>query len=54
MADGLRLVGKCPRCGGELRFADDADAAADAAATAAEAAPVPAEPPHLVLGIPHR
>lgn len=34
-ADGLRIVGACTKCGGELAFAD-ADADADAAAEAAE------------------
>jgi hypothetical protein len=49
MADGLRLLGSCPKCGGTLAFAD------------AEPAPAPdASPkldvraPHLVLGVPRR
>lgn len=51
MAEGLREVGSCPRCGGELRFAE------------ATAAPIAADPvpeadvetaPHLVLGVPRR
>ncbi len=51
MVEGLRLVGACPRCGGELEFA----------AGKPEAATQPAAPegagevePHLVLGIPRR
>jgi hypothetical protein len=50
MADGLRLLGSCPRCGGGLRFRDDApaDAVASAPAVSDEVAP------HLVLGIPRR
>jgi hypothetical protein len=53
MAEGLRLLGSCPKCSGELVFAGDAEA------------PAPSEPaerftserakaPHLVLGIPRR
>ena len=53
MAEGLRLLGSCPKCGGELAFHDR---------TAAEARVVRASPsvadrtraPHLVLGIPRR
>ena len=50
MADGLRLLGSCPKCAGTLAFADEApaeerfDRSEPAAATA----------PHLVLGIPRR
>jgi hypothetical protein len=49
MADGLRALGSCPKCGGTLEFA--------------EAAPPPKAPaaprmdlraPHLVLGLPRR
>ena len=46
MAEGLRLLGSCPRCGGRLEFPDPT-AAED---PGAEAAP-PVEP-HLVLGLP--
>ena len=47
MAEGLRLLGSCPRCHGELRFAADAAPAPAAARdTAGEVAP------HLVLGLP--
>ena len=53
MADGLRLLGACPKCGGELLFAGDArrepqPTAADERFTSASTAP------HLVLGIPRR
>jgi hypothetical protein len=50
MADGLRTLGACPRCGGELEFHAAAaresrfDPVADSGRTA----------PHLVLGIPRR
>jgi hypothetical protein len=49
MAEGLRVLGTCPRCGGELEFRD----AAPAPATPADArdADVSAAP-HMVLGIP--
>ena len=57
MAEGLRLLGSCPKCGGELSFAADAPVTA-----APEPAPVPERfttparetAPHLVLGIPRR
>lgn len=51
MAEGLRLLGSCPKCGGELVF----NTAAPEAPTAARTAP-PREDaaPHLVLGIPRR
>jgi hypothetical protein len=50
MAEGLALIGTCPRCGGELEFdpaiiAVERNAPPDAAADLA---------PHLVLGIPRR
>lgn len=50
MAEGLRALGSCPRCGGRLEFAH---------AAARPAAPEPEAPraqpaPHLVLGIPRR
>ena len=50
MADGLRLLGACPRCNGELSFtADDRrEHRFDAVPQRAVAAP------HLVLGIPRR
>jgi hypothetical protein len=49
MADGLRLLGSCAKCGGELQFAE--------AAPGGEAPTVPAadlRAPHLVLGVPRR
>ena len=55
LAEGLRLLAGCPRCGGALSFRD---APAPAAATSpAEEATDPAsagQAPHLVLGIPRR
>lgn len=47
MAEGLRLLGACPRCGGPLTFAEAA------AVEAAEPAAAPVAP-HLVLGFPQR
>ena len=50
MAEGLRLLGSCPKCGGELSFAGETPRAErfdrPMFAVAAE--------PHLVLGIPRR
>ena len=46
MAEGLRLLGSCPRCGGELDFAGDEPARP---APVEEAGP---HEPHLVLGLP--
>jgi hypothetical protein len=46
MADGLRVLGACPKCKGELEFRDTPEviiAALPADTTAA---------PHMVLGIP--
>ncbi len=49
MAEGLRLLGSCPKCGGELHFRDDAHEAERFER------PAPASTaPHLVLGIPRR
>lgn len=50
MADGLRALGSCPKCGGELHFRDSAlhDDQFDAVPAAGRTAP------HLVLGIPRR
>jgi ssDNA-binding Zn-finger/Zn-ribbon topoisomerase 1 len=48
MAEGLKLLGSCPKCGGCLEFRAAAlESAAPAAAAAGTA-------PHLVLGIPRR
>lgn len=49
MADGLRLLGSCPKCGGELVFA------ADRPAPERHDAPrLDRRAPHLVLGVPRR
>jgi uncharacterized paraquat-inducible protein A len=50
MAEGLRVLGCCPKCKGDLVFGTRAGAAH--AAAAADPAPVAADAPHLVLGIP--
>ena len=52
MADGLRLLGSCPKCGGGLAFRDDAPEPERFTVSRESAAPAPA--PHLVLGIPRR
>lgn len=52
MAEGLRLLGACPRCGGELVFAADRAEASALDRLAPEDAVALA--PHLVLGIPRR
>lgn len=49
MADGLRLLGSCPKCGGTLEFAP-----APAAADTAPAEGASGLAPHLVLGVPRR
>lgn len=54
MAEGLRLVGTCPRCGtGTLAFREELDGP-----TAATAPPSRGDddlvPPHLVMGLPRR
>jgi hypothetical protein len=49
MVEGLRVLGSCPKCRGELEFRDAAPAPAVAADVAAADA---AAAPHLVLGIP--
>ncbi len=49
MADGLRLLGSCPKCGGSLEFRGEShQAALEPAVAGAQTAP------HLVLGIPRR
>jgi hypothetical protein len=45
---GLRTLGACPRCGGELAFAAPPPPAGDAKPDA------PAVAPHQVLGVPRR
>lgn len=49
MADGLRLLGSCPKCGGELVFAPAKPGPEAPAAPIADA-----RAPHLVLGVPRR
>lgn len=49
MAEGLRVLGACPKCQGELEFRDDAPA--PPAASGTRDADVSAAP-HMVLGIP--
>ena len=52
MAEGLRRVGACPRCGGELAFADVAPSAGQGPDPVAER--LSGVEPHRVLGIPKR
>lgn len=52
MAEGLRLLGACPRCGGALTFA--ADELAPSAMDQMVPQDAVALAPHLVLGIPRR
>jgi hypothetical protein len=47
MAEGLKVLGACPKCKGELEFGTLA-----VAAPAAEASGAATAAPHLVLGIP--
>ena len=49
MAEGLRLLGSCPKCGGELAFRDDVPVE-----PRVTRAPAAVDAPHLVLGIPRR
>jgi hypothetical protein len=49
MAEGLRLLGSCPKCGGELGFAESAPAR-----DGDEMPAVDLRAPHLVLGVPRR
>jgi hypothetical protein len=51
MAEGLRLLGRCPRCNGTLNFAQDS---ADAPAARVIGDGRAEMAPHLVLGIPRR
>ena len=55
MAEGLRRIGTCPRCGGPLRFAADVTAAPARPRTPTPGHAVPADlPPSQVLGVPRR
>jgi hypothetical protein len=54
MAEGLRLLGACPKCSGELVFAGDAPAGPAPAEPAERFATPRGTAPHLVLGIPRR
>lgn len=59
MAEGLRLLGSCPKCGGALEFRGGEAAVGErfdrAASPVAASAPAAArKAPHLVLGIPRR
>jgi len=49
MAEGLRLLGSCPKCGGELGFD-----APQPAQKAGESPKMDLRAPHLVLGVPRR
>jgi len=51
MAEGLRLLGSCPRCGGVLTFRDDEPQMDARAIDRRETADVA---PHLVLGLPRK
>ena len=54
MAEGLRLLGSCPKCGGELVFRDDIPVEPRVIRTPAQPATNGERAPHLVLGIPRR
>jgi transcription initiation factor IIE alpha subunit len=49
MAEGLRVLGSCPKCKGELEFSDR-EAGGGAAGTSE--ASITVEAPHMVLGLP--
>jgi ribosomal protein S27E len=51
MAEGLRSIGTCPRCGGTLAFAEPP---AGGAPTGPRASAGPDVPPSQVLGVPRR
>lgn len=50
MAEGLRVLGACPKCKGELEFR--AAPEEPAPASVPDATAVPSAAPHMVLGIP--
>jgi hypothetical protein len=52
MAEGLRLLGSCPKCGGVLRFRADADTGVPTGSMRPTRATRVA--PHLVLGLPRK
>ena len=55
MAEGLRLLGSCPKCGGALLFrTDEAPEEPRASRTGPAEKPTGEVAPHLVLGIPRR
>jgi hypothetical protein len=55
MADGLRLLGSCPRCRGVLDFALSAPGLrADPVDDVPDPTAGDDRPPHLVLGLPRR
>jgi len=49
MAEGLRLLGSCPRCSGTLEFRGDTSGEVRLGPRT-----LPSQAPHLVLGIPRR
>jgi hypothetical protein len=51
MAEGLRTIGRCPRCGGALAWLGEG---ADGDPAAPERTVDEAVAPHLVLGVPRR
>ena len=51
MAEGLHLLGSCPKCGGGLHFRRPVP---DDAAPAGRLERAPAVAPHLVLGLPRK
>jgi hypothetical protein len=53
MADGLRVLGHCPKCGGDLEFSDGPEAQ-QRSPEAPERFTSSRTAPHLVLGIPRR
>ena len=54
MAEGLRLIGSCPKCGGDLTFREDVLDASGEPMTAPGAEQDGGLAPHLGLGIPRR
>lgn len=56
MAEGLKLIGSCPKCDGTLEFRDELDAAGRPLDIEgdAERAASKGVAPHLALGIPRR